>query len=104
MTTFTGNSGDNILPLAGLDNSGDDSLYGLAGNDVLNGGTGNDLLVGGTGVDTQYSCTGDNSLTGASGKEWAVTGRYPAGHRQTARYTCSNFASAPAGHSTMAGS
>ncbi len=62
MTTFTGTSGNDILPLTGADNSGDDILYGLAGNDTLYGGAGNDtarrrhsavtLLYGGLGVDT----------------------------------------------------
>ena len=52
MTTFTGTSGNDILPLTGADNSGDDVLYGLAGNDTLYGGAGNDLLVGGIGADT----------------------------------------------------
>ena len=58
MTTFTGTSGNDILPLAGLDNSGDDILYGLAGHDQLYGGLGNDLLVGGTGIDTLYGGNG----------------------------------------------
>ena len=69
MTTFTGTSGNDILPLAGLDNSGDDILYGLAGNDTLYGGAGNDLLVGGTGVDTLYGGAGVDtaSYAGAAG-------------------------------------
>ena len=48
MTTFTGTSGNDILPLTGADNSGDDVLYGLAGHDTLEGGAGNDTLEGGT--------------------------------------------------------
>ncbi len=69
MTTFTGTSGNDILPLAGADNSGDDILYGLAGNDTLYGGAGNDLLVGGTGVDTLYGGAGIDtaSYAGAAG-------------------------------------
>ena len=69
MTTFTGTSGNDILPLSGLDNSGDDILYGLAGNDTLYGGGGNDMLVGGTGVDTLYGDAGVDtaSYAGAAG-------------------------------------
>ena len=63
MTTFTGTSGNDILPPAGADNSGNDVLYGLAGNDRLDGGSGNDLLVGGTGLDLLYGGTGVDTVS-----------------------------------------
>jgi hypothetical protein len=70
MTTFTGTSGNDILPLAGADNSGADILYGLAGNDRLYGGSGNDVLVGGIGTDIFYGGTGTDevSYVGSAGR------------------------------------
>ena len=69
MTTFTGTSGNDILPLIGADNSGDDILYGLAGNDTLEGGAGNDTLEGGLGRDLLYGGLGVDtaSYAGSAG-------------------------------------
>jgi Ca2+-binding RTX toxin-like protein len=42
---FPGTNGNDFLPLAGQDNSGDDVFRPLTGRDTVQGGTGTDLLV-----------------------------------------------------------
>ena len=72
MATFNGTATDDILPLAGADNSGDDVFYGWGGNDVLYGGMGSDtlygemgddLLVGGAGVDDLFGGFGSDTVS-----------------------------------------
>ena len=51
MATFPGTIGNDVLPMLGEDNSGDDVLWGGMGDDDLSGGAGNDTLIGGAGAD-----------------------------------------------------
>ena len=57
------------FPGPGDDNSGDDTVKGLAGNDILNGGAGNDKLVGGGGDDTLSGGDGIDNLKGGGGAD-----------------------------------
>lgn len=74
MATFTGTAGDDLLPPAGGDNSGADTMEGLAGNDTLLGGGGNDVLRGGTGSDTLQGQDGDDLLDGGAGADTFLGG------------------------------
>ncbi|MBW8728166.1 MAG: calcium-binding protein [Inquilinus limosus] len=67
MTTFTGTSGDDILPPNNADDSGDDIFHGLAGDDQLGGGSGNDLLYGEDGNDTIQGGADDDIAYGGAG-------------------------------------
>ena len=63
MTTYTGDSGDNVFTGGSADdtavgNGGNDNLSGNGGNDVLVGNAGSDTLSGGDGEDTLYSADG----------------------------------------------
>jgi Ca2+-binding RTX toxin-like protein len=66
MTTFTGTNGDDILPPAGSDNSGDDDFFGLDGNDIIHAGLGNDNLDAGSGDDRLYGEDGDDFVSGGA--------------------------------------
>ena len=70
MATFPGTILDDTLPLAGMDNSGNDVLWGGLGDDTLNGGAGDDRLIGGPGGDV---------LIGGPGVDTASYTSSPAG-------------------------
>jgi Ca2+-binding RTX toxin-like protein len=69
MTTFTGTSGDDMLPTDGAPNGGDDFFFGLDGNDDLNMGIGNDQGFGGNGNDHIDGGGGDDYLDGGTGDD-----------------------------------
>jgi Hemolysin-type calcium-binding repeat (2 copies). len=69
---------------AGLDQNGNDQLYGGEGNDYLNGNRGNDTLSGNTGDDTLnggknedvlYGGTGNDSINGDTEKDTLIGGK-----------------------------
>jgi Ca2+-binding RTX toxin-like protein len=66
MTTFTGTNGNDILPPAGSDNSGDDSFFGLDGSDTVHAGLGNDSVDLGSGNDIAFGEDGDDDLSGGA--------------------------------------
>jgi Ca2+-binding RTX toxin-like protein len=70
MTTFTGTSGNDILPPNNADDSGDDIFHGLAGDDQLGGGSGNDLLYGEDGNDTIQGGADDDIAYGGAGIDY----------------------------------
>jgi Ca2+-binding RTX toxin-like protein len=51
-SSFTGTNGNDLLPVAGASDAGDNILLGLGGNDILIGGRGADTIDGGAGIDT----------------------------------------------------
>jgi Ca2+-binding RTX toxin-like protein len=63
MTTFTGTSGNDLLPPVGGNNGGNDIMNGLGGADTLFGGNGNDILDGGAGADTFQGGAGNDAVT-----------------------------------------
>jgi Ca2+-binding RTX toxin-like protein len=67
-------SGDDIWP-DGVDNSGDDTVFGGAGNDVISGGDGNDNLQGQAGDDELYGGNGDDELSGGDGFDMLFGGQ-----------------------------
>jgi Ca2+-binding RTX toxin-like protein len=74
MAKFVGTPGDDVLPGAGSDDTGNDFLYGYGGSDTLNGGAGQDNLYGGDGDDFLYGGEGDDNLQGGSGLDTMVGG------------------------------
>jgi Ca2+-binding RTX toxin-like protein len=70
MTTFTGTSGDDILPPFNSNNSGDDIFQGLAGNDQVDAGGGNDLVYGGDGDDYVQGGGDDDTVYGGAGTDY----------------------------------
>jgi serralysin len=64
MATFTGTSGNDNLPPAGEDNTGDDSFFALDGNDTVFGGLGNDEIDASSGNDLLYGGDHNDFLNG----------------------------------------
>jgi Ca2+-binding RTX toxin-like protein len=62
-------AGNNTWPGVGVDNNGNDSIFGNDGNDSIVGGNGNDTIDGGTGNDTVQGSAGDDSLFGGDGDD-----------------------------------
>lgn len=80
-STPADNSGDDtVLGVAGSEEifggAGDDDLSGLAGDDTLFGAIGNDTLAGGDGNDLIGGGAGNDSLNGDSGNDaiWTAAG------------------------------
>ncbi len=69
MAVFTGTVGNDTLPAAGQDNSGNDVFNGLGGDDSLSGGAGNDTIQGDDGNDTLDGGTGSDILIGGDGND-----------------------------------
>jgi Ca2+-binding RTX toxin-like protein len=70
MTTFTGTSGDDILPPMNSNDTGDDIFHGLAGDDQLSGGLGNDQLFGEDGNDTIQGGADNDIIYGGAGADY----------------------------------
>src|SRR5262245_5107513 len=66
MTTFTGTNGNDVLPPAGSDNSGDDSFIALEGADKAFGGLGNDSFDMAGGNDMAFGQDGNDDLSGGA--------------------------------------
>src|SRR5215813_8649387 len=66
MTVFNGTSGDDILPPAGSDTSGDDTFNGGDGNDQAHGGLGKDTFDMGSGNDKAWGDDDDDYLSGGA--------------------------------------
>ncbi len=60
-------SGNDTWPGVGIDNSGEDEVYGGDGNDIIEGGLGDDDLNGESGEDILYGEGGNDSLDGGPG-------------------------------------
>jgi len=74
MTVFNGTPGNDTLPGAGQDFSGNNTISGLDGNDSINAGAGNDLVDGGAGTDTLDGGTGNDTLIGGAGNDTLIGG------------------------------
>ncbi|WP_461308392.1 calcium-binding protein, partial [Albidovulum sp.] len=66
MAIYTGTNGDDTIPSAGQDVSGDDFIRGLGGNDSIFGDTGDDVIFGGHG---QPQPSGNDTLEGGDGND-----------------------------------
>ncbi len=74
MVDFVGGDGDDLFPLVGQSNDGDDTLRGRSGFDTLDGGTGDDIVDGGNDADTVRGGTGDDIIYGGKGDDMIFAG------------------------------
>lgn len=69
MAHFIGTNGDDILPGAAQNNSGDDTMEGGEGLDTIEGGTGNDSLLGDDGNDSLLGGDNNDTLRGGDNRD-----------------------------------
>jgi Ca2+-binding RTX toxin-like protein len=80
MTTFNGTNGNDILPRAGGDNSGNDSFFPRLGQDIVDGGEGFDTLT----IDYSGVADAANLSVGGIRFDEVFTGRATAGDNSVA--------------------
>jgi Ca2+-binding RTX toxin-like protein len=69
MAHFIGTNGDDILPGAGQNNTGDDTMGGGEGQDSIQGGSGNDSLLGDDGNDLIVGGDNNDTLRGGDNRD-----------------------------------